>query len=434
MNVKNILSSVFSNLTPSSTLYINETVNQRWQRGEQLFHMGFGESRFDVHPKLQQALTSNVHRKSYLPSKGLPDLCTAVAGYYSTKLKQDVKSSQVIIGPGSKSLIFSLQMALEADLFLPAPSWVSYEPQARLLNLKASYIPATAESGYAFDLEAFDRLVQASDNPLKLLVINSPNNPTGQMLTAEFLETLANYCREQSILVLSDEIYFQVVHGNQQHVSISKYYPEGSFVLGGLSKHLSIGGWRLGLAILPDNEIGAKLMPALQVIASETWSSVPAPIQFAAIVAYSNDADLEKYIGNCAMIHGIRTRHIYHHLVSLGVQCTKPIGAFYITANFDRWKPELQAKGITNSKQLANHLLEHFAIAGLPTDAFGIPESELSLRLATSYLDFETDKDASRLYDLFCTGISAESYMNKKHHPNTAAALAAFENFTTGLR
>jgi aspartate aminotransferase len=433
MNVKSILSSVFSNLTPSSTLYINETVNKRWQRGEQVFHMGFGESRFDVHPKLQQALTNNVHRKSYLPSKGLPELCSAVAEYYSTKLKQEFKPKQVIIGPGSKSLIFSLQMALEADLFLPAPSWVSYEPQARLLNLKAAYIPATAESGYAFDLGAFDKLVKTSDNPSKLLVINSPNNPTGQMLTAEFLEALANYCREQNILVLSDEIYFQVVHGNQQHVSISKYYPEGSFVLGGLSKHLSIGGWRLGLAILPDNEIGEQLIPALQVIASETWSSVPAPIQYAALIAYSNDADLEKYIADCAKIHGIRTRHIYDHLVSLGILCTKPIGAFYITANFDRWKAELKGKGITTSKQLANHLLEHFAIASLPTDAFGVTETELSLRLATSYLDFETDTDASRLYDLYCTDISAESYMSIEHHPNTAAALAAFEQFTTGL-
>ena len=395
--------------------------------------MGFGESRFDVHPKLQQALTNNIHRKSYLPAKGLPELCISVARDYAGRLQQDIKTNQVIIGPGSKALIFAIQMSLDADLFLPTPSWVSYEPQARLLNRKAYYIPANAEDNYAFDMDAFDSLIKASDNPSKLLVINSPNNPTGQMFSAEFLETLANYCRENNILVLSDEIYFLVTHGKQKHHSISHFYPEGSFVLGGLSKHLSIGGWRLGVAILPDNEIGAQLMPALQVIASETWSSVPAPLQHAAITAYSGDAEIENYISDCAQIHGLRTRHIYEKLTAFGILCTSPAGAFYMVANFDRWKPALKSKGITTSKQLAEHLLEECAIACLPADAFGVPETELSLRLSTSYLDFETDTDASRIYDLFNMGVAPADFLNETNHPNISATLKAFERFIGSL-
>ena len=433
MNNRSILNDVFSRLTPSSTLYINETVNQRWQRGEQVFHMGFGESRFDVHPKLQQALIDNAHRKSYLPAKGLPELCTSVAQYYSDKLQQSIKASQVIVGPGSKALMFGIQMALDADLFLPTPSWVSYMPQAELLNQKAYYIPADIQKDYAFDLDAFDALVKASDNPTKLLVINSPHNPTGQMLSAEFLETLSAYCRENNIFVLSDEIYFLIAYGKQKHHSISSFYPEGSFVLGGLSKHLSVGGWRLGVAILPDNEIGAQLMPALQVIASETWSAVPAPLQYAAITAYSGDAEIENYISDCAQIHGLRTRHIYERLSTFGILCTPPAGAFYMVANFDRWKPALKSKGITTSRQLAEHLLEEYAIASLPADAFGVPETELSLRLSTSYLDFETDTDASRIYDLYSRGIAPVDFISETNHPNISAALKAFESFTGTL-
>jgi iron complex outermembrane recepter protein len=289
------------------------------------------------------------------------------------------------------------------------------------------------ENNYAFDLDAFDTLVKASNNPSRLLVINSPHNPTGQMLDTGFLETLSAYCRENNIFVLSDEIYFLVTYTRQKHQSISSFYPEGSFVLGGLSKHLSIGGWRLGVAILPDNEMGAQLMSALQVIASETWSAVSSPLQYAAITAYSNDAELEKYISDCAQIHGLRTRHIYEKLTALGVRCTPPIGAFYMVANFDHWKPALKSKDITTSKQLAEHLLEEYAIASLPADAFGVPETELSLRLSTSYLDFETDTDASRIYDLYNAGVAPVDFMNEPNHPAIAAALAAFERFTKSL-
>jgi len=96
--------------------------------------MGFGESRFDVHPRLQESLARHANKKSYLPARGLPELIDAVAGYYSQKLSINFDSSQVLIGPGSKALIYGLQMVLDADVFLPGPSWVSYGPQAQLRN------------------------------------------------------------------------------------------------------------------------------------------------------------------------------------------------------------------------------------------------------------------------------------------------------------
>lgn len=429
-----IFNSAFKGLVPSSTLFVNETVNRLWQAGEQVFHMGFGESRFDVHPRLQKALNSHANKKSYLPAKGLPALMNVVARYYSNKLELPFTASQVLIGPGSKALIYGLQMVMDADLYLPSPSWVSYGPQAQLLGNKFNYIPSSVDDDYSLSIEALDALVQASDNPCKMLVINSPNNPTGQVMSDSFLQELAMYCRSNDIWVLSDEIYFQVCHGERQHVSISKYYPEGTFVLGGLSKHLSIGGWRVGVALLPDTDLGKTLMKKMAVFASETWSGVSAPIQYAAIDAYAEHDDVEQYIADCREIHGIRTQFIRKALVQLGIKCTQAQGGFYIAANFNQYKSALLALNIHSVSDLSLHLLEHYKIATLPGSDFGLPSQTFTLRLSTSYLDMETEADPQRIFELYKSGTDAQTFMSNENHPATHAALLAFGSFMKTLR
>ena len=424
----------FEGLEPSSTLYINETVNDRWQRGETVYHMGFGESRFDVHPIIKAALTRHADKKSYLAAKGLKPLCDVVASYYSDKLATSFSSDQVIVGPGSKALIYGLQMVLNADLFLPTPSWVSYAPQAKLVGRQYHYIPSSPEDNYELRVEQLDQLVKKSSNPCKLLVINSPNNPTGQIFSEDKLREIALYCKENGIWVLSDEIYFQVTHGQGAHHSISKFYPEGTFVLGGLSKHLSIGGWRLGVGLLPNTSIGKEIMQKLTVLASEVWSGVASPVQFAAIEAYSQHQELEAYVAECRDIHGIRTRFFNHQLKSLGIRCTRPEGGFYIAPNFDQFKPGLERLGIETSTDLARYLLDEHAIATLPGKDFGIPEKTHSLRLSTSYLDFETEFDAQRLLDLYRQEDGVKRFMSEENHPNMYAALRAFSDFVDSIK
>jgi aspartate/methionine/tyrosine aminotransferase len=419
----------FDGLVPSSTLFINETVNRLWQRGEQAFHMGFGESRFDVHPRLKSCLMDNSNKKSYLPARGLPELMECVASYYSNKLDIQFSPSQVIVGPGSKSLIYGLQMVMGAHLFLPTPSWVSYAPQAQLLGNDVSYIASAAEDNYQLDIDALDVVVKQSNNPCKLLIINSPNNPTGEVFSDEFLRELAAYCRENNIWVLSDEIYFQVCHGNVPHTSIAKYYPEGTFVFGGLSKHLSIGGWRVGVALFPDTKVGKELLQKMVIFASETWSGVSAPIQYAAISAYQEHDDVEKYVADCCVLHGLRTRFIHAELVKLGVRCTSAQGGFYIAANFDDYQESLKNLGINTAAQLASHLLNEYNIATLPGSDFGIPVQTQTLRLSTSYLDMETEFDSQRIFDLYNGGLGSKSLMTIDNHPVTHNALAAFAQF-----
>jgi aspartate/methionine/tyrosine aminotransferase len=433
MNIPLEFNKAFDGLKPSSTLYINETVNKLWAQGHQVFHMGFGESRFDVHPRLQTALSTHANKKSYLPARGLPQLTAQVASYYSQKLGLDFAEEQVIVGPGSKSLIYGLQMILDADVFLPTPSWVSYGPQAILLGNSFSYVPSSPNDNYRFNIEEFDRLVKASENPCKLLIINSPNNPSGEVWPAELLREIADYCRSNGIWVLSDEIYFEVCHDGNQHVSISKFYPEGTIVMGGLSKHLSIGGWRLGVALMPDSEQGQELMRKMVLFASESWSGVAAPIQYAAVEAYACHDDLESYVADCTAIHGIRTRHIKSALTDLGIVCSGGEGAFYLTANFDRYAAQLKAIGIQTSDQLAAHLLDRYRIATLPGGDFGMPKEQQSLRLSTSYLDMETEFDAQRIFDLYLNEEENKRLMSASNHPNTHDAIIAFKDFMASL-
>ncbi|MEM7130368.1 MAG: aminotransferase class I/II-fold pyridoxal phosphate-dependent enzyme [Chloroflexota bacterium] len=419
-------------LQPSATLLINEKVNQLWSEGKTVYHLGFGESRMPVHPKLLTALAENAHQKSYLAGQGLLELREAIGGFYSRNMGIPATSKQIMVGPGSKSLIYALQLAMDAELILPTPSWVSYAPQAELLGRPVRYIPGSIKDHYALTVDALEQtLAEASDKP-KILLLNSPNNPSGQMLSESLLRDLAAYCREKQITVLSDEIYGMTAHGSKPHVSIAQFYPEGTVVLGGLSKHLSLGGWRLGVAVLPDTDEGDLLMQALRVIASETWSSPTAPIQYAAIAAYEHDPEITQYIADCTQLHGIRTRHLWSWLTELGIDCTEPECGFYMVANFDRWREPLAQKGVQTSTDLANYLLEEYQIATLPGTSFGIPAGELSLRLATSYLDMETDEKADAMMRAFRSGLDHEE-LTKKHLPMMNGALELFADFIQSL-
>lgn len=431
-NIMKLNPAIAHHLVPSPTLYINEQVRARWAAGEIVYHFGFGESRFSVHPKLQAALAANSHRKAYPPVQGIPELREAIAVHDHRWLDIPCSADQIIVGPGSKSLLYILQMALDGDLILPTPSWVSYAPQARLLGKTVHFVPAAAENGYALTLENLAAVAASASPGQKLLLLNTPSNPTGQMLTAEFLIELADYCRAHQILIISDEIYGEVPHGFQPHLSPARFYPEGSIVVGGISKHLSLGGWRLGRAIIPA-ALTDMLMPALLSIASEIWSSPSAPIQYAALTAYAGDSEVQAYVEKCTAIHAARTQHIWSWLDEMGIQVAQPQGGFYMMPNFNRWREPLARIGVHTSEDLAHHLLDKYQLAFLPGTAFGAEPTDLSLRLATSFIDMETSTAADKILNAWDDSQNPETFM-EAHHPQTAAALQHLQRFISSLK
>ena len=423
--------SIGNGLSPSPTLLINERVRRMWAEGETVYHLGFGESRFPAHPKIVGALVEHASRQSYLPSVGIPELRQAVANFHSRQLQVDIKADQVIVAPGSKALLFAFQMAVAGATILHTPSWVSYEPQSRLLNRPVLRIPASPQDGHKLYPARLQQLLRNSPHVQHLLILNSPSNPTGQMLEPGLLEEIADICRRDNVLVLSDEIYGLTAFG-REHVSISRYYPEGTVVLGGKSKHLSLGGWRLGTAIVPPGEGGQRLLQAAAKVGSELWSTASAPIQYAAITAYTEDSELSAYIERCTGLHAARTRYLWRGLCELDVSCAEPMGGFYLFPNFDHWRKPLAARGVHTSVDLARHLLDEWQIATLPGTDFGTPATELSLRLSTSYVDLETDEKAAKLFELADGSISEQRLM-RDFHPGMNEVLARLQNFLSSM-
>ncbi|HEY7356026.1 MAG TPA: aminotransferase class I/II-fold pyridoxal phosphate-dependent enzyme [Ktedonobacterales bacterium] len=374
---------------PSPTLAINETIAARRAAGRSVIHLGFGEASFPLHPLLRAALAEHAPRTSYAPVLGIPALRQAIAGYLARTRSLDVSAAQVAVAPGSKPLLYTLMQVLQGDLLLPAPSWVSYAPQAHLAGRRVIAVQPDASDHHRLTPQAlaaaWERARSERADP-RILLVNTPSNPTGGMFERADVEAIALWAREQGITIISDEIYAELAHGWRAHVSPAAFYPEGTIVTGGMSKAFSAGGWRLGYAVLPGTEAGERVMAALRALASEIWSAASTPVQEAAVVAYSPNADLETYVWRSAKLHGHITGRFYQTLRSLGVLCARPAGAFYLYPDFAPWREALAARGVTTSAGLTRLLLEEWDIATLPGEAFGEEPGSLRLRVATSLL------------------------------------------------
>ena len=421
-------------LKASATIAINDRVKEMWAAGKNVYHLAFGESRFPIHPKIAAALAANAHKRSYTSALGIPELRQAIAEHYRRRFQLDVSPEQVVVGPGSKSLIYAALMALGEEVIIPQPSWVSYGPQAHILGKPVTFIPTRPEVNFELELDVLEARIHESrqnwGNP-EVFIVNSPKNPTGTMMRPEKVEALAGFAREHELMVLSDEIYALTAFNKIPHVSISEFYPEGTVVFGGMSKSLPLGGWRIGTAILPRENGGRAMVQALENIASNIWTCTSAPVQYAALVAYSDDPEIEEYIDLCARMHAIRTRFLYQTMVRLGIPCEEPAGAFYVYPCFEKWREPLAARGVHNDEDLAFHLIEDYEIATLPGSAFHSAQ-DLCLRISSSYIDAATDERADALLAAFHENPDPEIFI-RNHHPRLQKVAERFGEFVADL-
>lgn len=376
-------------LASSPTLAINESVAARKAAGQSILHLGFGEASFPLHPLLNEAFTRAARQTSYAPVLGLPALRQAIADYLNRTRGLNISPGFVAVAPGSKPLLYALLQVLQGDVLLPSPSWVSYAPQARLANRRVYIVEADPRDHHRLSRESLAAtLVEARREGAdpRILVVNTPSNPTGGMFSREDSQAIATWAREEGITLISDEIYAELAHGWREHNSPARFYPEGCIVTGGLSKAFSAGGWRLGYAAIPSGEAGKRLMSSLSALASEVWSSASTPVMQAAITAYSPNDELTAYVHDSARLHGHVAFRLYETLASLGIDCPRPAGAFYLYPDFAPFRDALQQRGITTSDQLARHMIDAWGIATLPGTAFGEQPEALRLRLATSML------------------------------------------------
>ena len=368
-----IIKDQIGKLKPSATLAINEESNRLKKSGKKVYKFGFGQSPFPVPESIVSALKNNAHKHTYLPMQGLDELRVAIANHLNKNNNNNFNSEDIVIGPGTKELMFLTQIIFQGEILLPAPSWVSYQPQAFIAKNKVHWIQTTSNSNWFPTAEQLENKIKSIGNKNLLLFMNSPNNPSGTV--CKNLEEIANVAKKHKLIILSDEIYSNLTF-NDHYKSISNFYPEGTIVSTGLSKWCGAGGWRLGFFAIPKQL--KELKDSLKILCSESFTSVSAPIQYAAVEAYSNDHAV--YLKNVKKILSFIGNYVYENLKSNAINITKPEGGFYLFPEFTNAK-------FSSSSEMCRDILKKTGVALLPGSDFGLDSSKMLARL--SYTDFD---------------------------------------------
>ena len=396
--MENYIKKNIANLKPSSTLAINEKVKKLLNTGKKVFNFGFGQSPFPIPEKIVSVLKDNAHKKDYLPMQGLPQLREAISKYLLKRTGITYEKENIIITPGSKEAMLLMHIAFDGDIILPAPSWVSYQPQAQIALNKVHWIETSIDNNWFPTSKQLEEKIKKINKKNIILIINSPNNPSGS--TCNNFGQIAEIAKKNNINILSDEIYADI-NFEKNYDSISKFYPEGTFISGGLSKWCGAGGWRLGFFAVPKNQ--SNFLKALKTLASESYSTVNTPLQFAAVEAYSGD--YSDYLNKTKSILKSVGNYVYNNLKSNKVLINPPQGAFYLM-------PEFLNTKFKTSNDMCEDILYKTGVALLPGSDFGFKPNKMLARL--SYTDFNGE--------IFLKNISTTKSLDdeviKKYAPN----------------
>ena len=408
-----IIKDQINQLRPSATLAINEESNRLKRSGKEVYKFGFGQSPFPVPDSIVSALKNNANKNTYLPMQGLEELRSAIANYLNKNNNNNFKSEDIIIGPGTKELMFLTQIVFQGEVLLPAPSWVSYQPQALIAKNKVHWIQTTDSSNWFPTAEQLENKIKNIKNKNLLLFINSPNNPSGTV--CKNLQEIAEVAKKYRLIILSDEIYSQLTF-DSQYKSISNFYPEGTIVSTGLSKWCGAGGWRLGFFAIPDQL--KVLKNSLKILSSESFTSVSAPIQYAAIEAYKGDHSV--YLNTVRKILSFAGNYVYENLKSNVINVTKPEGGFYLF-------PEFMNAKFSSSSEMCKDILNKTGVALLPGSDFGLDNNKMVVRL--SYTDF----DGSNFLKNTLGSKNLDKVDLEKYAPNIVEGVAKLKDWSKSL-
>ncbi|MCP2506553.1 MAG: pyridoxal phosphate-dependent aminotransferase, partial [Nitrosopumilus sp.] len=371
------------------------------------YGFAFGQSPFPVPQSIQTALIKNADKGAYAAVPGIPELRSAISKYNKHYFEMDVAPERIYVGPGTKELIFNLLEILHGTVILPTPAWLGYLPQIRFLQKNYHMLPTRANKKISpTDLQ---KLALRLQDRQKILILNNPNNPTGLLYDRLELEEIADICREQNIVVISDEIYAQTTFNFSKFVSMGKIYPEGTFVTNGLSKSHAAGGYRLGYVVFPQHAVDLKAQ-FKKILATE-YTAVSTPIQHAAVAGFEISKDMDEYFEITRNIHHIMGEYTHSSLLEIeGVKVTKPEATFYLLADFNAFATDLQKVKINTSQKLSESLMVHpYHTAIVGGDSLVLERTDFSARIA--YVDY----DGAKVY---------ESY--KKQKPKTHSERTEF--------
>ncbi len=363
------------NLAPSPTLAVSDRARQLKAQGIDIIDLGGGDPDFITPEHIRQAATDamNAGDTHYVASAGIPGLRKAIADklLHDNGIEVDPNGG-VIVTPGGKQALFEATLAFVepgVDVLIPEPAWVSYGPMVELAG--GTPVPVTLDPGNNWRL-TLEKLAAAATPATRILLINSPNNPTGRVLDGAELNAVAEFAREHDLLVFTDEMYEKILYDDHRHVSIATLpgMADRTLTFNGLSKAYAMTGWRLGYVAGP-----RPYMEQIEKVHSHSVTCATSFVQKAGIVALTGP---QAFISEMVSAWDRRRRHLAAGLNQIkGITCPLVEGAFYAFA-------DVRGTGLT-STQAADLFLQDAHVAVTPGIAFGAAgEGHVRLSFATS--------------------------------------------------
>lgn len=380
--------SRLQHLTPSLTLAVDSKAKALLAEGIEVYGFGAGEPDMDTPEHIKAAAITALQegRTKYTPSSGIPDLRNAISQKFLKDNGLDYKPSQVIVSNGAKQSCFNAIAAVvnEGDeVIIPAPFWLSYPEMVRIVGGEPVIVQTREENNWKLTAEDFEN---AMTPRTKMVIINSPGNPTGSVYTREELKALAEVAAEEDIFILSDEIYEKLTYDGAEHISVASVSPEAhdlTITINGFSKAYAMTGWRLGYLAAPE-----PIARAIDSMQSHMTSNPCSFAQYGALAALTGD---QQCVSDMREEFDIRRQYMFERLTQIqGVTAVRPLGAFYVLAN-------VSALGL-KSQNFADRLLSKASVAVVPGIAFG-DDRTIRLSYATSLDVIKTGLD--RIED-FC--------------------------------
>ncbi|MCP4548997.1 MAG: pyridoxal phosphate-dependent aminotransferase [bacterium] len=360
------MNEVGRSVEPSKTLAVAALAKRLKAEGKDIISLTAGEPDFKTPAHVARAGIDAINEGAtrYTAAAGEPELRAAIAKVYSERWHMELKGENVCVSSGAKPLLYYLMsIFLEKDdeVLFPVPYWVSYEAMVNMCNGKAVPVQTTLENGHKLTANALD---QACSPKSKILLLNNPTNPTGAVYDSNELLAIAEVARENDLIIISDEIYEDLVYGgkHQSLYNLTPWLPERTIAVSGVSKSFAMTGWRIGYTIA-----AAEVIKTLASYQSQALSSPCQISQRAALAGMTGDREA---IDSMRDAFGERLTYCQERMSRLGLPFVEPRGAFYIF--FDT--SEICAKrGWADGQEFCTHLLEEKGVALVPGDAFGMP-------------------------------------------------------------
>lgn len=376
-------------LRPSPTLAVSDRARALRQQGIDVIDLGGGDPDFPTPTHICQAAADAMFRGEthYVASAGIPELRRAIARKLQAENRIPVTPDEIIVTPGGKAALFVSILALVGpgdDVLMFDPSWVSYEPMVLMAGARCLHVPLLPEENYRITREAIEAVLTPQT---RLMIVNSPNNPTGRVLTREEAEAIVAVAQEHDIVVISDEIYEKIIYDGREHLSLAAFpgMAERTLTVNGFSKAYAMTGWRLGYVAGP-----APLIRQIMKVHSHSATCATSFAQWGGVAALEGPQDV---IDAMVAAWDRRRRFVTERLNAIpGFRCPLPEGAFYAF-------PDVSGTGLSG-QDVAQKLIEEAYVGVTPGDAFGASGSGC-IRLSFATADELLERALDRIANVF---------------------------------